>query len=99
MFPGFFTRPTGDLGLQLSPRADHVETNRPRVTPEILAGANRRATGPSMANLIPETFLGIHPAHDHRPLPPRPGRTYPSWRRPARGLAAHLRPDRRRARR
>ena len=29
-FPGGLTRPTGDLGLQLPPRIDHVEACRPR---------------------------------------------------------------------
>ena len=28
-FPGGFTRPTGDLGLQLYRRTDHVETRSP----------------------------------------------------------------------
>jgi hypothetical protein len=39
--PGFFTRPTGDLGLPLPPRDDHVETNRPLdMSSLMLAAAN-----------------------------------------------------------
>ena len=48
MFPGGFTRPTGDLGSQLSRRTDHVETRSPPYvisTPHIVAV--RRPNEPS----------------------------------------------------
>ena len=49
-FPGGFTRPTGDLGLQLSRRIDHVETRSPPyVSPPILA-AKCLLRGPEAAH-------------------------------------------------
>jgi hypothetical protein len=44
-FPGCFTRPTGDLDLQLSRRTDHVETwSPPYVCPNSVSGARRNGT-------------------------------------------------------
>src|SRR4051794_29060966 len=72
MCPGFFTRPTGDLGLQLSPRTDHVETNRPRGLIDFSYRPDRHgAKTPCRAN----TALGDVPA-----TPSGPPSVTSTWR-------------------
>src|SRR5205807_7242792 len=43
LFAGGFTRPTGDLGLQLCRRTDHVETRSPPYVRRIVASMIRKA--------------------------------------------------------
>src|SRR3954468_6448462 len=45
---GGFTRPTGDLGLQLSRRIDHVETRSP---PYVSSQCSRRSAAPRLREL------------------------------------------------
>ena len=61
VFPGCFTRPTGDLGLQLCRRTDHVETwSPPYVEPHCSRGSARQESRARMRALRTITVVGCH---------------------------------------
>src|SRR5215216_6580028 len=86
--PGCFTRPTGDLGLQLSRRTNHVETWSPPYVGPILARMSEIRVFPAAGDADDQRSIDVYNAvHPREPVGPMESR---EWRRQSRHAEVFL---------